>query len=89
MMSMGLVKRVLGEYFMFVQCYVVKELKDLEKYNRFITLVNTGKNGLHYVVIEKIDEKYVYYYDPLFVFKRRKKKDKFIRKWSKYCCVYA
>ena len=89
MMSMGLVKRVLSEYFSFVECYVAKSLEDLKKCGRFITMINLRKNKLHYVVIEKVENDYVYYYDPIFIFLRKLKKDKFNKKWCKYCCIYA
>ncbi len=89
MMSMGLIKRVLMEYFSFVECYVAKELEDLKKCSRFITLIHLRKKRMHYVVVERFDNDYVYYYDPLFIYLKKMKKDKFKEKWTKYCCIYA
>ena len=40
-------------------------------------------------VIEKVKNNYVYYYDPIFLFIRRVKKKRFVKKWSKMVCVYG
>ena len=43
---------------------------------------------MHYVVVERVDENNVYYYDPLFINKRKVKKEKFLQRWSGYCCFF-
>ena len=87
-MSLGLVKRVLGQYFNNVKCYKYEELDDLKNKKRFITLIKTKNKFFHYVVIEKIDKDKIYYYDPLFYNLRRVKLEKFNRYWYNYCCFY-
>lgn len=60
----------------------------LDSVNReCITLLST-KTNYHYVIIKKINGKFVYLYDPLFLFVRRVRKDKFMKKWSKICLFY-
>lgn len=54
-----------------------------------ISLVKVNKSKLHYIVLKKVKGKYIYYYDPLFLFVRKKKLDVFIRKWSKICLFYT
>lgn len=89
MMSIGLIKRVLKEYFLFVECYKAKNIEDLRKCGRFITMISFGKKRLHYVVVEKIVGDYVFYYDPMFLFLKKSKKEEFYKKWNKICCIYA
>ena len=88
MMSLGLIKRVMKEYFDKVGCYELDKNK-LPNKSRFITLLKYGHNYMHYVVVEKIENDLVYYYDPLFITLRKKKKEKFIKKWSGYCCFFS
>lgn len=87
MMSFALVKKVLKEYFEFVEVYKVSELIDLKDKGRIITIIKKGKL-LHYVVIEMIKNDIVYYYDPAFLFIRKKKISEFNTFWFNYCCFY-
>ena len=87
-MSLDLVNQVLNHYYYKVNCYRVYHFENLSNLGRFITLVKIKNNRYHYVVVEKIKNGIVYYYDPLFVLIRKEKIDKFIKKWSHYCCLY-
>lgn len=89
MMSLGLIKRILKQYYARVECYYLEDILQLTNQGRVITLIKTYKNVLHYVVIEKVEKEYIFYYDPLFCFLRKKSKEKFIKKWSKYCCFVS
>ena len=66
-------------------CCRVKRLENIKE--ECFTLVST-KTNFHYVIIKRINDKFVYFYDPLFLVDRKVKKDKFIRKWSKICLFY-
>lgn len=68
-------------------CCRVNEICDI--FLECISLVKVNKSKLHYVVLKKIVGKYIYYYDPLFLFVRKKKIDVFVRKWSKICLFYT
>ena len=54
-----------------------------------ITLMRVNKLSYHYIILKKIKNKYIYYYDPLFLFVRRMKVSKFNKKWSKVCLFYT
>ena len=87
MMSFALVKKVMKEYFCNVEVYKVSELESLSNKKRIITIIKRGK-FLHYVVIERIENNMIYYYDPLFLSLRKKKIGDFNRIWFNYCCFY-
>ena len=87
-MSMQLVCNVLKEYYPNVKCYRVTDLRKLEGKRRFITLLSVGKNRYHYVVVEKIENGMVFYYDPAFLFLKKDNLKKFSNKWSHYCCFF-
>lgn len=72
-----------NNYYCF--CCRVKDLDNVK--GECFTLLNT-KTNFHYVIIKRINNHFVYFYDPLFLGVRRIKKDKFIRKWSKICLFY-
>ena len=72
-----------NNYYCF--CCRMKDLNNVKR--ECVTLINI-KNSCHYVVIKRISEKFVYVYDPLFLFERKLKKDKFMKKWSKICLFY-
>lgn len=72
-----------NNYYCF--CCRVRELGAFK--GSCITLLNT-KTNFHYVIIERVNDMFVYFYDPLFLINRRVKKDKFIKKWSKICLFY-
>ena len=88
LMTIGLVARVLKEYYQSVEWYKVNNIEDLKNKGRFITLLKIRKNALHYIVVERIEDQYVYYYDPLFLFIKKAKINRFKSKWSNYCCLY-
>lgn len=87
MMSLGLISRVLKEYYQAVECYHVSDIIQVKQ--KCITLLNFGQSKFHYVVIEKIRHSHVYYYDPFFVLKRKVKINKFVKKWTGYCCFFS
>ena len=74
---------VRNNYYCF--CCRVKSLENIKCL--CITLMKM-KNSFHYVIIINVDERFVYVYDPLFLFVRKVKKDKFMTKWSKICLFY-
>ncbi len=84
MMSLRLVRNVLKEYYGDVIWYKNVNLDEVNF--RCISLIKVGKKGLHYVVIEKVRDGYVYFYDPLFIFLRKMKKERFKEKWSNLVC---
>ena len=87
-MSLDDVKKVLTNYYRNVECYRVYHLRNLMASGRFITLISIDEKRYHYVVVEKIEKGYVYYYNPMFLLLRREKIDKFTKKWSHYCCLF-
>lgn len=89
MMSMKLLKSVLSEYYQYVKCYKIEGvIQDFVDYKPFITLLRLGKSFNHYIVVVRVEEKYVFYYDPLFLFLKKMKIKKFNQKWSKFCVFY-
>ena len=84
MMSLRLVRNVFKEYYKEVIWY--KNVNIDEVNFRCISLIKVGKKYLHYIVIEKIKGDYVYYYDPLFLFLKKKRKNRFVKKWSSLVC---
>lgn len=54
-----------------------------------VSLVKVNKVSYHYIVLKKKDNKYVYFYDPLFLFIRKMKIGEFYKKWSKICLFYT
>ena len=86
LMPFGLIKRVLEEYYL-VKCYRVNRLKYLEN-GRCLTLVRVRNKFNHYVVIKKIENGMVYFYDPAFLFTRKFKEEKFKKVWINCCCFY-
>ena len=54
-----------------------------------ITLLKVNSSSYHYVVLKRMSEKYIYFYDPLFLFIRRIRIEQFERKWSKVCLFYT
>lgn len=85
-MSLGLVCRVLKEYYNEVNCYHVDNVFKLMNKKRFITLITINKHAYHYVVVENIENNKIYYYDPAFLFIRKVRIEKFVKRWSGYCC---
>lgn len=53
-----------------------------------ITLLKVNDFSYHYIVLKCVTLKYVYYYDPLFLFVRKKKRVKFEKKWFNTCLFY-
>ena len=65
-------------------CYCLK-IDGLEGVKQvFITLVKY-KSSMHYIVVKKYNNNYVWIYDPLFLFVRRVKRRRFVEKWTKIC----
>ena len=64
-----------------------ESLNDIKK--ECITLIRSGKDSWHYIIIEKIVGDFVYFYDPLFVRLRKKKLKKFVERWSCICLFYT
>jgi len=84
-MSLYDLKEVLLRYNYYCFCCRVKELNNIK--SECISMINI-KNSYHYVVVKCVNDKYVWFYDPLFLFIRKVKKEKFIRKWSKICLFF-
>ena len=55
---------------MKVNCYKVSDICGVR--GECISVIRTRNNSLHYIVIEKVSDGYIYYYDPLFLFTRKK-----------------
>lgn len=86
LMSLGLIKRVLQEYYV-VKCYVVNNIKLLNNGN-CLTLIRVRKKFLHYIVIKYIKNDVIYFYDPAFLVIRKMNIEKFKKIWVNYCCFY-
>lgn len=85
-LSLFELKEILIKYNYCCYCFRVKKIENIK--NNCITLINV-KNSFHYIVIRKIDKKFVYFYDPLFLFVRKVKKISFVKKWSRICLFYV
>lgn len=69
--------------------YKAYKIKDIESIkDKCITLIKVNRISYHYVVVIRISDKYVYYYDPMFLFVRKKKIKKFISRWFNICLFY-
>ena len=86
MMNLLLIQNVLKEYFSYVVWY--KKINIDEIKFRCVSLIKVREKYYHYIVIERVNNEYVFYYDPLFLFIRRVKKEKFIKKWTNIACLY-
>ena len=85
-MSLYEIKEILMSYNYYCFCCKLKDLESVKK--KCITMLKT-KNSLHYVIIKEVRDKYIYFYDPLFLFVIKKKKDWFLRKWNGICLFYS
>lgn len=85
MMNLRLIRDVLNEYYKEVIWYKNVNIDAINW--RCISLIKIKEKYYHYIVIERIKGDYVYYYDPMFLFLRKKTKKKFIKKWSNLVCV--
>lgn len=54
-----------------------------------LTLLKVNSISYHYVVLKRIKGKNIYYYDPLFLFVRKMKVNKFEKRWGKVCLFYT
>lgn len=81
------VKEVLTEFDYYCVCLKVNGVENIHK--KCVTLIDGKRNFKHYVVIEKVAGGYVYFYDPLFLFVRKKKIEDFYKSWSKICLFYT
>lgn len=86
LMSLGLIKRVLQEYYV-VKCYRVNNIKLMNNGN-CLTLIRVRKKFLHYIVIKHIKNDVIYFYDPAFFVIRKMNIEKFKKIWVNYCCFY-
>ena len=87
-MTLSLICKVMSKYYEKVECYKIEDLDYLIDKSRCISLLDFGKNRYHYIVIEKVNLRHVYYYDPMFLLLKKVKKDRFLKRWSHYCCFY-
>lgn len=85
-MSLYNIGKILNDNNYEYKAYKIKDIKSIN--NKCITLIKVNKISCHYVVILKISDKYVYYYDPLFLFVRKKKIKKFVSIWINICLFY-
>ena len=79
-------KKVLSENNYYCVCVKVDELNDV--FGECLTLIK-NKEGLHYVVLKKTKNGYVFFYDPLFIGIRKKKVSWFVSRWSNFCLIYT
>jgi len=86
-LSLHRVKEILSERGYSCLCLKIYDIKFIKK--EYLTLVKSSDNSLHYIVVKKVKKGYVYFYDPLFVFVRRKKIANFLQIWSKICLIYT
>ena len=84
-MSLYEVKEELIKFDFYCMCFRVNSIDDIKC--ECITLVK-NKNSLHYVIVTNVKENHVYIYNPLFLFVKKVRKSKFIKKWSKICLFY-
>lgn len=86
-MSMYKIKEVLNKYGYYCVGMKLKNICDIKR--GCITLIKSGKESYHYIVIKEVRNNFVFYYDPLFINVRKKKITKFIEKWSNICLFYT
>ena len=86
-MSLWRVKEILSNDNYYCSCLRLETIYDLKR--ECLTLINTGGNSKHYVVIKKVAKNKIWYYDPLFLFLRKKKIGRFVKKWSNICLFYT
>lgn len=82
-MSIASIKKVLIKNNIKSNAYQIKGLENLNNNKEYITLLKYKKT-LHYIVLLKFNQKNVYFYDPLFLFTRKMKIKRFLKKWHKY-----
>ena len=85
-MNLYNIKKILNENGYYCVCLKIYNIKDV--YCECLTLIKTSKNN-HFVVIKKINENYVFFYDPLYVVIRKWKKERFIKRWVNICLIYT
>ena len=86
-MSMYSIKEELVKYGYYCVGLKIKNISDIRR--ECLTLIKSGKKSYHYIVIKRVTNKFVFYYDPLFVNFRKKKIEKFVDKWSSICLFYT
>ena len=84
-MSLFDLKEVFMKHNYYCYCCKVMDLSNIKR--ECITLISV-KNSFHYIVIKSVCNNYVYVYDPLFLFVRRVKREKFIKRWRRICLFY-
>ncbi len=85
-MSLYDIGKILNENNYNYKAYKIRNIKSIK--NECITLIKVNKLSYHYVIIKRISDSYVYYYDPLFLFIRKKKIKKFENIWFNVCLFY-
>lgn len=86
-MNLAQIKNILMREGYYCCCLKNFSLNDIKK--ECITLIRSGKDSWHYIIIKKIVGDFVYFYDPLFVRLRKKKLKKFVERWSCICLFYT
>lgn len=84
--SLYRIKEILMDNNYYCSCFNVRDIDEVK--GECLTLIGNGESIMHYIIIKRIDCKYVYFYDPLFIGIRRWKKHKFVSKWSNICLFY-
>ena len=86
-MSMYRIKEELIKYGYYCVGLKIKNIYEVRK--ECLSLIKSGKKSYHYIIIKKVTDKFVFYYDPLFVNIRKQKIEKFVGKWSNICLFYT
>ena len=85
-MSLYDIKEKLSENGYYCSCLKICNIFDIEL--ECISLIKSSKDSLHVIVIIRVEGKYIYYYDPLYVFVKKELVDNFLLKWSHICLLY-
>lgn len=86
-MNLWEMKEYLTQYNYYCTCLKLSNLSDVTR--ECLTLIENKNGGKHYVVIKYISKNRVVYYDPLFLFVRKKKTSNFSKIWSGICLFYT
>lgn len=86
-MSIYKIKEILNNHGYYCSCLKIYRIDDV--YSECLTLIKSGKRENHFIVIKKIDNKFVYFYDPLYIGVRKKRKENFVKKWLRICLIYT
>ena len=81
------IKKMLNNHGYYCSGLKINDIDDI--YCECLTLIKTGKKYNHFIVIKYINDKYVVFYDPLFICFRRWKKEHFFKRWINICLFYT